>query len=160
MSETKVCGKCGAKNPGSNNFCEQCGSKLTVAAAPEKPSKPVSGPKPSKESEYREKVPAGSSSGINISFSFSWREIAYAALILITIFTRFHHLGDKPHHHDESMHAFYSWQLFHDGDQEGKGLARARLRRGQDVFAQDGVGNGSSLHFRWGHKFGRGQAVQ
>ncbi|HUO57946.1 MAG TPA: flippase activity-associated protein Agl23 [bacterium] len=37
---------------------------------------------------------------------------------MITIFTRFHHLGDKPHHHDESMHSFYSWQLFHDGDYE------------------------------------------
>ena len=50
------------------------------------------------------------------SFSFSWMEIAYAVLLLITIFTRFDHLGAKPHHHDESMHSFYSYQLFKDGD--------------------------------------------
>ncbi len=45
-------------------------------------------------------------------------EWAYIALLLITIFTRFDHLGAKPHHHDESMHSFYSYQLFKDGDYE------------------------------------------
>ena len=45
-------------------------------------------------------------------------EIAYAVLLLITVYTRFNHLGDKPHHHDESMHSFYSYQLFQDGDYE------------------------------------------
>ncbi|HET9869976.1 MAG TPA: flippase activity-associated protein Agl23, partial [bacterium] len=47
-----------------------------------------------------------------------WKTWAYAALLLLTVFTRFDHLGAKPHHHDESMHAFYSFQLFQDGDYE------------------------------------------
>ena len=48
----------------------------------------------------------------------SWMNLIYVALLLITIFTRFDHLGAKPHHHDESMHSFYSYQLFKDGDYE------------------------------------------
>src|SRR5580658_7476129 len=40
MSETKVCSNCGSKNPASNNFCEQCGSKLTVPDPQDKIKKP------------------------------------------------------------------------------------------------------------------------
>lgn len=122
MSEIKVCGKCASKNPVSNNFCEQCGSKLPAAGQSDKNTKIQNQSKPAKivsnnDPEPREKTSISFNTA-KISFSFSWMELAYLALILITIFTRFHHLGDKPHHHDESMHAFYSWQLFHDGDYE------------------------------------------
>ena len=125
MSEIKVCSKCGSKNPQSNNFCEQCGSKLFSSSQNnpvEKVNKPTSNPKNTKVSattseENKEKqVPASLASSINLSFS--WLQVIYAILILITIFTRFDHLGNKPHHHDESMHAFYSFQLFKDGDYE------------------------------------------
>jgi uncharacterized protein (TIGR03663 family) len=122
MPEVKVCSNCGSKNPVSNNFCEQCGSKLPAPGQPEKPSKPAPAVAPksvkasSPEPEAREKTPALSISTSKGSFSISWMEIAYCILLLITVFTRFDHLGDKPHHHDESMHSFYSWQLFHDGD--------------------------------------------
>lgn len=47
-----------------------------------------------------------------------WLPILYAILLLLTVYTRFDHLGAKPHHHDESMHAFYSYQLYKDGDYE------------------------------------------
>ncbi len=122
MSEIKLCAKCGTKNPISNNFCEQCGSKLPSESQSEKSAKPVPVQKAVKnqarpDSDSRE-VTAEPSSTAKINFSFSWLELAYMALLLITIFTRFHHLGDKPHHHDESMHAFYSYQLFKDGDYE------------------------------------------
>jgi uncharacterized protein (TIGR03663 family) len=125
MAENKTCGKCGSKNPASNNFCEQCGSKLQAAGQPEKTSKaPVTAKNPktyssSVESEEKDdSLTTPSSSSTKSAFSFSWIEIAYVLLFLITVFTRFHHLGDKPHHHDESMHAFYSYQLFKDGDYE------------------------------------------
>lgn len=125
MPETKICGKCGTKNPVANNFCEQCGSKLPAAGAPEKvqanpsraagsaaiPAKPV---KTSSEPETR--VPSKeSASGARSSLSVSWMTIAYALLLLLTVYTRFDHLGDKPHHHDESMHSDYSYTLFHEG---------------------------------------------
>ena len=121
MPETKTCPKCGAKNPAADNFCEQCGAKLETASAPEKnplPSKaPATAAKPMKasgESETRETAKAAAP-GARSPFSISWMEIAYAVLLLVTVYTRFDHLGDKPHHHDESMHADYSYTLFHDG---------------------------------------------
>ena len=123
MSEIKVCGKCGSKNPASNNFCEQCGSKLPSAIQSEKSSKPAPTLKVAKnptrfESEEEVAVPAAASNSPKSNFTFSWMEWAYIALLLMTIFTRFDHLGAKPHHHDESMHSFYSYQLFKDGDYE------------------------------------------
>lgn len=38
----------------------------------------------------------------------------WVALLIFTIFTRFHHLGDKPFHHDESLYGKYIWN-FHVG---------------------------------------------
>ena len=113
MGETKMCGKCGSKNPVSNGFCEQCGSKLQASGPAEKPSKPS--PATSRSSKpYNEEDPKEKSSTFssrNGGFNLSWIELAYIALLLITVFTRFDHLGNKPHHHDESMHVFYSYQL-------------------------------------------------
>ncbi len=126
MPETKICSKCGAKNPASNNFCEQCGTKISnqsdMSAVQEKNQKSSSTSSKSIkntipfETKTEEKVSAINPSGSG--FSFSWPQIIYALLLLITVFTRFDHLGLKPHHHDESMHAFYSYQLFKDGDYE------------------------------------------
>ena len=131
MPDVKICGKCNAKNPSSNSFCEQCGSKLTTqtspAPLPEKndkkslPTPSVKIPKANNTSDQdaKDKNPVASASSIQFAgLSVSWMNLFYVALFLITIFTRFDHLGIKPHHHDESMHSFYSYQLFKDGDYE------------------------------------------
>ena len=120
MAETKVCENCNTKNPISNNFCEQCGSKLNTAVPVEKSSKMQSTVKTVKESlPVTQSVSIGiKSTPININLSSVWLPILYGVLLLLTIYTRFDHLGSKPHHHDESMHAFYSYQLFKDGDYE------------------------------------------
>ncbi len=130
MPEVKLCGKCGTKNPSSNSFCEQCGSKLstqnTSSSTPEKTEKkqPVS-VKSAKTGISAppdlivEKNLTITNSGMNASgVTVTWMNLFYVALLLITFFTRFDHLGSKPHHHDESMHSFYSYQLFKDGDYE------------------------------------------
>jgi predicted membrane-bound mannosyltransferase len=39
----------------------------------------------------------------------SWETAAYLILILLAIGTRFWNLGQKALHHDESLHAYYSW---------------------------------------------------
>jgi len=122
MAESKTCAKCGAKNPLSNNFCEQCGAKMTPA--PEKGAKaPVSAAasasvppkagKPGDPSKDRVTAPAAQEGLV-----LNWRWVAFAVLLMVTVFTRFDHLGAKPHHHDESMHSFYSWQLYEKGDYE------------------------------------------
>jgi uncharacterized protein (TIGR03663 family) len=49
-----------------------------------------------------------------ISFRVNWQSILWTSLFLFVIITRFHHLGDKPFHHDESLYAKYIWN-FHVG---------------------------------------------
>jgi len=122
MAETKTCANCNAKNPASNNFCEQCGSKLTSATPNEKTNKSVPTAKVKSvnlnatEEINDVKVSVKNSTSMNFNLSSGWMIIVYAALLLLTVYTRFDHLGNKPHHHDESMHAFYSYQLYKDGD--------------------------------------------
>lgn len=113
MSDFKTCSKCGTKNPAGNNFCEQCGVKL-----------PASGSGKDKKPIARKAAPAAvSPPSISLEeekktfdqrtrFSF-WLLLS---VVLLAVFTRFDHLGAKPHHHDESMHAYYSYQLFTEGD--------------------------------------------
>jgi uncharacterized protein (TIGR03663 family) len=116
MPENKTCANCGTKNPAANNFCEQCGAKLS-AQGEKTSNKPVQSPKSTKAtppSPAKERPLAAPTTGFK--FSVPWMAIAYAVLLLITIFTRFDHLGNKPHHHDESMHSAYSAELFQDGN--------------------------------------------
>ena len=123
MPENKICIACGSKNPSTNNFCEHCGAKLSTVSHSEKVAKVLSTPKNPKiansvpdTAESEKSIPASSPNTVRLSFS--WIQVIYAILLLIAVFTRFDHLGYKPHHHDESMHSFYSFQLFHDGDYE------------------------------------------
>ncbi|HVZ80962.1 MAG TPA: flippase activity-associated protein Agl23 [bacterium] len=118
MPETKTCANCGAKNPSSNNFCEQCGAKLTGQTEKNQPKSQSSSKQakniPVGTAPLREKAP---SLPLNRSgLSISWMAMAYTVLLLIAVFTRFDHLGNKPHHHDESMHSAYSAELFQDGN--------------------------------------------
>jgi uncharacterized protein (TIGR03663 family) len=117
MADTKICDKCGAKNPTGNNFCEQCGAKLAAPAAPAAkgaakaaPAGKVRPDAPAKEKTSEVPLIGG--------MRLDWMWVAYAVLLLFTVFTRFDHLGNKPHHHDESMHAFYSYQYFTEGNYE------------------------------------------
>ncbi|MCA9858957.1 MAG: TIGR03663 family protein [Thermomicrobiales bacterium] len=47
--------------------------------------------------------------------SVSWETVAYLVMIALAIGTRFWNLGDKALHHDESLHAYYSW-VYYVGD--------------------------------------------
>ncbi|MBN1356405.1 TIGR03663 family protein [bacterium] len=49
-----------------------------------------------------------------ISIRLDWKMALWAFLFLFILLTRFHHLGDKPFHHDESLYAKYIWN-FHVG---------------------------------------------
>lgn len=39
----------------------------------------------------------------------------YVAVFLIAIFNRLYILGERPFHHDESIHAFFSWKIVDEG---------------------------------------------
>jgi uncharacterized protein (TIGR03663 family) len=42
--------------------------------------------------------------------------VAYIAIFLLAIFTRFYALGDRVMSHDESLHTRFSWNLYNDGN--------------------------------------------
>ncbi len=44
--------------------------------------------------------------------AMSWETVAYFVMILLAIGTRFWNLGEKALHHDESLHAYYSWVYY------------------------------------------------
>src|SRR5688572_9946184 len=45
----------------------------------------------------------------------TWESLAYLLLIVAAALTRFWDLGSRALHHDESLHAYYSW-LFATGE--------------------------------------------
>ncbi len=59
-------------------------------------------------------VPSPAKSG-KLPSSISWETVAYLVMILLAIGTRFWNLGEKALHHDESLHAYYSW-VYYIGD--------------------------------------------
>lgn len=58
---------------------------------------------------------AGSAGRAMLPASVSWETLAYMVMVLLAIGTRFWNLGDKALHHDESLHAYYSW-VYYVGD--------------------------------------------
>ena len=59
-------------------------------------------------------------------FDLSFAEVgAYFLLTLLALALRLFHLGSRAMHHDESLHAFYSWQL-----SEGMGLIHNPMMHG------------------------------
>src|SRR5579884_1460292 len=46
------------------------------------------------------------------AIAFTWERAAYVALVSLGLFLRLWDLGTRAMHHDESLHAYYSWNLF------------------------------------------------
>ncbi len=47
-----------------------------------------------------------------MNIQVKWVTVIWVIIILFTLFTRFHHLGYKAFHHDESLYAKYIWNFF------------------------------------------------
>jgi uncharacterized protein (TIGR03663 family) len=112
-----VCTQCNADNPKTNRFCDTCGAKLPKAdeAAPPKAApKPKAAeasarPRPaSAEAEAALPSLAGGGQGISIDQNMVWLLV----ILGIGAFLRLFELGLKPLHHDESIHAWYAYNLF------------------------------------------------
>jgi uncharacterized protein (TIGR03663 family) len=61
--------------------------------------------------------------------SLNWELIAWVTIILVAVVARFWDLGSRAQHHDESMHAFYSWELY-----RGKGFIHNPLLHGPFLY--------------------------
>ncbi len=61
--------------------------------------------------------------------ALNWELICWVTIILVAVVTRFWDLGSRAQHHDESMHAFYSWELF-----RGRGFVHNPLLHGPLLF--------------------------
>jgi len=59
----------------------------------------------------------------------NWEVALYGLFVLLTVFTRFYALGSRALHHDESLHAVYSWYLY-----VGRGYVHDPLMHGPFLF--------------------------
>jgi len=50
------------------------------------------------------------------SVTINWEIVAYIVILAIALVTRFAGLGDRVMSHDESLHTYYSWRLYTEGD--------------------------------------------
>jgi uncharacterized protein (TIGR03663 family) len=66
--------------------------------------------------EYASEQSDSVSRWLTRAYSVNWYALAYAAILVIAIITRFAGLGDRVMSHDESLHTYYSYQLYNNGD--------------------------------------------
>lgn len=57
-------------------------------------------------------------------------QLAFGVMMLVGWFLRIHELGTRAYHHDESLHATYSWYLF-----SGRGYVHDPLMHGPEQFS-------------------------
>ncbi|MBN1965954.1 MAG: TIGR03663 family protein, partial [Anaerolineae bacterium] len=50
------------------------------------------------------------------AYTLNWEMIAYAAILVLALVTRFIDLGARVMSHDESLHTYYSWRLYEFGE--------------------------------------------
>ncbi|MBN1595868.1 TIGR03663 family protein, partial [candidate division FCPU426 bacterium] len=128
------CPKCGADNPASNIFCDTCGVKLV-----KKEKKKAHASEAAREEKIGVAAPAAAPQlfaeapqpvkGANLPDWLTWENLLWLIIFMVGAFLLFYRLGEKPLHHDESLHAFYSWELF-----KGKGYAYNPMMHGPFLF--------------------------
>lgn len=50
------------------------------------------------------------------TYAINWEVVVYVVILSIALVTRFAGLGDRVMSHDESLHTYYSWRLYTEGD--------------------------------------------
>jgi len=114
MADTMKCAKCGSENPKDNKFCDSCGAKLMVPGDPAKKEAKADGKKAAAKTVKSSDMAITTQDLIQTpgAFTINWEAVIWLLIIIAAFVSRFAVLGDKPMHHDESMHAFYGWKLF------------------------------------------------
>src|SRR5713101_5733883 len=60
-------------------------------------------------------APAGSALDRVIIGTLTVERCLYIAVCAVAVVTRLYVLGARPYHHDESIHAFFSWKITDEG---------------------------------------------
>ena len=63
------------------------------------------------------------------AITLSWYPLIFGALVLVGFVLRIHRLGERAIHHDESLHALYSWYLY-----SGRGYVHDPMMHGPWQF--------------------------
>ena len=69
-----------------------------------------------------------------------WYPLAFAAIVAAAFLLRIHRLGERAIHHDESLHALYSWYLY-----SGRGYIHDPMMHGPWQFHM-----GALMYFLFG----------
>src|ERR1043166_6966280 len=85
----------------------------TITTQPAPPAPSEAGP--SAEEIQREQPQGSRRRRYTVEIPIDPEYLPFLALMLLGLVLRFWDLGAKALHHDESLHAFYSWRLF-DGE--------------------------------------------
>jgi len=86
----------------------QVGPRAATSAAPASPETP---PSPPGEASTGAEQPKKRRYSVEIPIDPEY--LPFLGLMFFGLILRFWDLGTKAYHHDESLHAFYSWRLFH-----------------------------------------------
>ncbi|MCD4813546.1 TIGR03663 family protein [bacterium] len=116
------CSKCGADNISQNIFCDSCGTKL-LKSNKSKPAVPAA------VFPAQPVAPVAPGKTVTLPAWLTMETILWAVIFVTAAFLLFFQLGEKPLHHDESLHAFYSWELF-----KGMGYAYNPMMHGPLLF--------------------------
>jgi uncharacterized protein (TIGR03663 family) len=75
--------------------------------------------------ERRDRLSRWLAQGITLN----WYTLAFVLIFAAAVFTRFYGLGDRVMSHDESLHTYYSWELF-----KGRGFVHTPMMHGPVLF--------------------------
>jgi uncharacterized protein (TIGR03663 family) len=75
----------------------------------------VSEPSATRPSEPGRTAPPAAGLDRTVVGHLTAEQCLYILFFVIAIVTRLYILGERPYHHDESIHAFFSWKITHDG---------------------------------------------
>lgn len=64
----------------------------------------------------RELYASGERTALTRPLALNWYTITFIVIFALAIFTRFYALGARAMSHDESLHTYYSWELYTKGD--------------------------------------------
>jgi uncharacterized protein (TIGR03663 family) len=111
----------------------QVGPRAATSAAIETelapPAVPETGVPPAEQEQDLEAPPSSRRRRFSLEIPIDPEYLPFIGLMILGLVLRFWDLGAKAFHHDESLHAFYSWRLY-----DGEGYAHDPMMHGPLLF--------------------------